>query len=467
MGSIPGMMNVTRWVRLAVVVGCVCGGFLWTAPAAQAQGAKRIRETESKPADYSSKNFLVHTDLPADEAKELLKRLETMLSLISKYWGRPPSGIIEMYVMADLKKWKTGELDPNGVGMVRDGGGLTISRTLSSGNQFLAKAIVYAGADHGTPQHEAVHAYCAQTFGRTGPVWYAEGMAEMGQYWLEGDASVNCHEVVVQYLKQSDPKPLTEIVEPFQFTGDSWQNYAWRWALCHLLANNPNYAPRFRPLGLGLLQDQDMSFESVYGPMAKEISFEYLFFLQHFDRGYRVDLCGWDWKAKFQSLKTSKTFSVTIDAAKGWQASKCTVADDQEYEYSVAGTWRTSADGEQVSADGAADGKGKLVGIIFDDYKLSEPFELGTFGSFTPPESGDLYLRCQDEWTSIANNKGKLGVRIKPKGKGSPLPPPKESTAAAVEPAPADDDETPKKAPAVRKPSKTPAPKKAKAKSAS
>src|SRR5262245_2994783 len=50
---------------------------------------KRGDEAPAGPAQYTSKNFVVNTDLPPDEARDLLKRLETMLTIISKYWGRP------------------------------------------------------------------------------------------------------------------------------------------------------------------------------------------------------------------------------------------------------------------------------------------------------------------------------------------------------------------------------------------
>jgi hypothetical protein len=108
------------------------------------------------------------------------------------------------------------------------------------------------------------------------------------------------------------------------------------------------------------------------------------------------------------------------------------VTDDQEYEYSVSGTWQTSKEGQPVTADGQDDGAGKLVGVIFNDYKLSEPFELGAYGSFKPPMEGDLFLRCQDKWNEIADNKGKLNVRLKVKGKGNPLPMPKDDATAAA-----------------------------------
>ncbi len=386
------------------------------------KAGKRNAEKELGPSvrHYASDNFLVYTDLPEEEAQDLMERLETMLKLISTYWAKPNARMIEMYVVKNLNVWPQGVIPQEGLDHITTGGGVTMSQTSGIVNRLTgetaitnAEAVVYAIADRGTPQHEAVHAYCTQTFGRTGPTWYAEGMAEMGQYWQDKDPSVNCHEVVVQYLKSQQPKELTEITATNQRTGDSWQNYAWRWALCHLLANNPNYAPRFRPLGLALLTDQKTSFEAVYGAMAKEITFEYEFFLKHFDRGYRADLCGWDWKTKFTALRGTATVQNKIDAARGWQPSRLSVKDGAKYAFAVAGTWKLAKEGDDVGPSGNDKGDGKLIGILFDDYQLSEPFDLGDGGEWTAPQDGKLFLRCRDNWCDLADNKGSLTVKWK------------------------------------------------------
>jgi hypothetical protein len=425
--------------RRAVIACLLLALMAFAGTPVPAQSKKSTAASKSKKAptvegiaDYSSRHFLVHTDLSAEEAQDLLKRLETMLSLIAKYWGRPAAGVIEMYVVKDLNKWPAGAITGPGLASIEGQAGVTVGRTITNGTSFVSKATVYAIADRGTPQHEAVHAYCIHAFGRTGPVWYAEGMAEMGQYWRTDDSSVNAHQVVIEYLRAAEPKSLNEIVNAEEFTGDSWQNYAWRWALCHLLANNPNYAPRFRPLGLGLLTEQaDASFERVYGDMAKEITFEYRQFLKHIEKGYRADLCGWNWKTKFKTIRTGAVISVDIEARKGWQPTHVTLIKGEEYEFSAGGTWTLSKDGEPVNADGGDGARGKLVGAVLTDklgeYELGEPFELGTFGTFTAPDGGDLYLRCNENWSEIADNKGKLAVKLKVQGKGAPLAPPKEA----------------------------------------
>jgi hypothetical protein len=185
-------------------------------PRTAAKSARAAKGNKSKPLvtsidgvfDYSSKNFLIHTDLSADEARDLLERLETMLDLIAKYWGRPSVGVIEMYVVKDLHVWPRGAFPDEGWEYLSVGAGVTLGTTLVSGTTFRSKATVYAVADRGTPQHEAVHAYCIHAFGRSGPIWYSEGMAEMGQYWRADDHSVNAEPYVIEYLRLAEPKGL-------------------------------------------------------------------------------------------------------------------------------------------------------------------------------------------------------------------------------------------------------------------
>lgn len=420
--------------RTVAIAGLFCCLMMLSPASAFSQEPKdddRHQPSSVAPRDVRSRNFLLHTDLNDQDAQDLLERLETMLRLISKYWAQPNRKVIECYVVKDLKNWPPGSIAPVGLASIQNRAGVTATTVRTRGRQFDAKSIVYAYADRGTPQHEAVHAYCGQTFGRTGPLWYAEGMAEMGNYWKEGDASVNCHRSVVRYIHSSPPKSLNAIVNSNEVTGDSWQNYAWRWALCHLLANNPNYRQRFRPLGLAMLTGGRASFNGTYGSMAEEISFEYLFFLKHFDIGYRADLIFWDWKTKYSSPRGSRKISSSIRSRAGWQASRCRVKAGTKYEYSATGTWQVDESTELVDADGAAHGTGKLVAAVFDpnEYALGEPFELGTYGAFTAETDGELVLRCNDEWHQIDDgNAGKMTVVIKLEGEGDPLPDPRERT---------------------------------------
>jgi hypothetical protein len=355
-----------------------------------------------------------------------------MLRLISAYWGEPLTGTIECYVVKDLSAWPAGTIEEAGRAKITQGAGITLVETLNRGPQLLAaKAVVYATADRGTPQHEAVHAYCGQTFGRTGPLWYSEGMAELGQYWREGDSSVACPDYVIEYLRSSQPKSVRQIVAedgaaagagPAR-TGDSWQNYAWRWALCHLLDANPNYSARFRPLGLGYLSGAPVSFAETFGPMVPEIEFEYGQFLAHVAPGFRVDLCRWDWGRKFREPREAPIHA-RIAAARGWQPTGAVVRRGRHYDYRAQGTWQIEPQGERITADGRADGAGRLEGVIFHDYALGEPFALAARGTLAPPADGRLYVRCRDRWNELADNTGGVSFAIRAANAGGSRPGP-------------------------------------------
>jgi hypothetical protein len=256
-------------------------------------------------------------------------------------------------------------------------------------------------------------------------------MAELGQYWREGESSVACPQYVIEYLRASRPKSVREIVAedgapgsaPAR-TGDSWQNYAWRWALCHMLDANPNYSARFRPLGLAYLTGAPASFAETFGPMLGEIEFEYRQFLAHVGPGYRVDLCRWDWNRTFREPTVDSPIRARVAAARGWQPSGALVHRGRNYNYSAKGTWQIGPGRDRVAADGLADGAGRLEGVIFHDYKLGEPFALSARGTLAPPADGQLFVRCRDQWNGLADNSGSMAFAIRAATAGGSRPGP-------------------------------------------
>ncbi len=381
--------------------------------APQNQDADAPRSTA--PRDFTTRNFIMHTDLPEDEAREELEKLETMLGLISAYWGRASNAPIEMYVVRDLKNWPEDSLHPTGLAKIKGRAGVTISQKITSGNRFISKAVVYAVAERGVARHEAVHAYCHQAFGTVGPVWYSEGMAEMGQYWVKDDLSVNAHEVVIDYLQESDPRPVAEIVDDAEKnsqTGDSWQSYAWRWALCHVLEVNPNYRRKFRTLGLNYLSGRKIPFDNVFGQEMDQLDFEYRFFLEHLDKGFRVDLCAWDWSKRFTLVSGRRTLTSRISADRGWQPSMAQLRQGETYTVTATGNWKLAKDGDQIPPSGDEQGKGKLQGVLLTEgYQLTEPFDIGAEATFTAKTDGRLYFRCADDWSELEDNSGRIAVK--------------------------------------------------------
>lgn len=371
-----------------------------------------VSDEPLEPRTVRSRHFLLQTDISLRQEKILMEKLERMVGLLSAYFGRKPTGLVQGYVVRDLSQWPPGSLpEPEGIAKIKQGAGICFWRRQGK----RAEATIYTCDDQGVTQHESTHAFCALAFGSTGPTWLAEGVAEMGQYWKADETAVNIGPGVLQYLQRAKPKrTLGEIAVPGRTPAGGWQDYAWRWALCHLLANNPNYSDRFKPLAMALMSGQEgVSFASVYGPVEQQISFEYDQFLANLDLGYEARLCAWQWDQKFAPLRGSRPAKAKILANYGWQASGVRLSAGTKYEVAAEGDWKITPKGKPLSADGDTAGRGQLVGAVLHDFQLSEPFQLGASASFTAPVDGDLYLRCNDAWNGLADNEGQLTVNLR------------------------------------------------------
>jgi hypothetical protein len=410
-------MRGADW-RRAVVVGIL--GFLVACHARETLAQTSEKPEKAKPEarairDVRGRHFLIHTDLSCREADDVVQRLEVLLEYISRYWGQPMRGVIECNVIRNLDEFPVASAAV-GVRGVKTCGGITLMYFHEEGKRHVVKSVVYAAARLEVLRHEVVHAYCHQTFGRVGPVWYSEGMAEMAHYWEEGETGVHADSREIEFLQNSPPNSLATVVSPAQTTGDCWQNYASRWALCHFLYSNPNYAQQFRQLGRGFLAGKDVSFEQTYAATTQELFFEYLFFLKHISRGYRVDLCAWNWRKKFTGLQGGRTQTVVIAAGRGWQPSGLSVRAGKQYEYLASGAWQIAGESEDIDADGDDQHRGRLVGVLMKDRQLGAEFELGAKGSLRLQADGDLYLRCRNAWNELAADSGHVTVKFQLQG---------------------------------------------------
>ncbi len=362
----------------------------------------------SAPRKLNSDHFLLHTDISDREGKILLAKLETMLELVSNYYSVKPRQIIECYVVEELRRWPANFFDEDTIAKISAGEGYTSTRSQGSRR----KSLVYSAANHSIVQHESVHAFCGQNFKTTGPFWYSEGMAELGLHWKPGERAVSTHPAVVDYLRKADRFRLEDILVDERILREGWHDYAWRWSVCHLLANNPNYARDFSRIGHNLMNQSGASFGEVFGDRVNYIKFEYQHFMDLLQNGLRADLIAWNWDVKAKKLNGSRKSTREIVAAGGWQVTPVWLEPDKNYSIQASGEWRLSSGGTTLGPDGLEDGQGKLVGAIFKDFQLSEPFEIGSELEFMPPSEGQLVLRCRDHWGELGDNQGQIKVQI-------------------------------------------------------
>ncbi len=440
-----------RWAVLRVLSAlAVCllvpSPRVWAQPAFQPPRPQAV--AARAPAEYRSRWFQVHTDLPADEAEALLVRLERTLDVASGYWRRAPRQPIQCYVVDDLANWPQRSLPHPAAHLIVAGiGGAIVEPERPNARGSREGTIVYASSRPGIAEHEAVHAYCSQTFGKMGPSWYNEGMAELA--YFEFDVEVRCSPEGIAFLRQPERPPLRGLVnaeQSFQrnsaqilqlisrkqemtapgqqITMKHWtdedqrqvqsvrESYIYGWALCHLLYHNPNYAQRFRGMGRELLSHSDMTFERAFHGMTEEIAFEYQFFLDRIEPGYRVDLCAWQWRPAAGVRETDRGVRMRVNSARGYQSAGLTVSRSHRYHVQSEGTWQLSPESRAITAAGDARGQGRLEAVVMNGYQLSEPVPVAADGTFVAPSDGTLYLRCLDAWHAISDNRGTLTVTI-------------------------------------------------------
>jgi hypothetical protein len=99
--------------------------------------------------------------------------------------------------------------------------------------------------------------------------------------------------------------------------------------------------------------------------------------------------------------------------AAGWQATGILVEHQTRYDVEARGTWQLAPAAAPGSADGDRGGHGRLVAAIFHDFTLTPAIPLGAKATFAPPASGQLFLRCADDWTQLADNEGELAITLR------------------------------------------------------
>jgi hypothetical protein len=332
---------------------------------------------------------------------------------------------------------------------------------------MVAQAIIYATTLSGIVEHEVVHAYCFQAFGRGGPDWYREGMAELFAQQVIPDHQLPGRPETMERLRGAAPIELATVLHnpsyqqlrdsilsgtrPLQFaatdplpafmprlkssldrseridqapTNGKWslddehrleaskQAYAEGWALCYLLYHHPQYRERFQCLGKHMLSGAPVRFEQAFAAVLPEIQFELRQFAEHVQPGYRSELCRWQLRAAPRRLSPGESIGIRVHARRGFQPAEITVQRGDRYQCEAAGRWQTGSEDAETDADGAIDGRGQLVAAVIDDASLAATFPLGRDLTLETNDAGSLYLRCQDALHELEDNRGSILVRL-------------------------------------------------------
>ena len=393
-----------------------------------AQEFAHLSKAPADPRVLKSDHFILHTDASDHQSQMLLARLENMFTALSRYFSKRPSSPIQCYVVEDIEKWAN-KLPPVAAAKIDQRSGVTIVTDGDPMTKGKVSGIVYSCNDHRIVQHESVHAFCVQTFGGLGPVWYAEGIAEVGLYFkpdAEGShKGLQIDPVVIEYLRSTPAPTIAEIISDQQTTGDSWQQYAWRWAMCHFLSFNQNYRSRFRRMSVELMTDAALKksdqtlmksdptaakhFDHTFVRMRAEMDFEFAQFVANLNNGLDANAIRINWALTPKPLTQSQVVSHAIRSDRGWQPVGVEVKKGQVYDLASRGEWKTEAGRDakdprlQVCVLSQVDGR----------FEIGDPIKFSRKGELTADADGQLLLRCDEDLSRLSDNEGKIEVFVR------------------------------------------------------
>ncbi len=292
--------------------------------------------------------------------------------------------------------------------------------------------------------HEATHAFMRHLPGEATdlPLWYLEGMAEMlATHRLADDGTVEFNvmptdrsrfhgferiAIVQRDVKANGVRPLSAIT---RFSAEDFtkvESYAWCWALCRFLDSHPKYRDRFRKIARELTAvpfRQNMA--TLFAPDMKRLQTEWLLFAANVVHGFDFERAQIEFRDGRPITGKGET---TVRSDVGWQSSEILVEAGKRYLVTATGQftladspkpWVSEADGISLQYIGGLP-IGRLPGAVLADegdsstraLSMLEEVPIGNRAEFVALASGTLYLRVNDDWGSLADNRGLFRVTI-------------------------------------------------------
>jgi hypothetical protein len=300
--------------------------------------------------------------------------------------------------------------------------------------------------------HEATHCFVDSVVGKPDATWYAEGIAELFATHVASVPEGGGEAAQAKWHFRAMPGDNDEVpgwgrialiqkavaqgralsvagvrrAPANQFLETEW--YAWCWALATLLDNHPRYRDRFRRLALrGQKEGIDETFEQWYRDDMLRLEEEWQVFVANLEYGYDVERAAIDFGAG-RPLEAGESGKVRVSADRGWQNSAVRLEPGRSYRVRASGryslaeqpkTWWCEPQGISFRY---YEGKplGRLVGAVrsaalFPETGTSgllEILDVGDDAVLESAQGGTLYLRVNDAWGELSDNRGSLEVTI-------------------------------------------------------
>jgi hypothetical protein len=386
---------------------------------------------------YESKRLKLYTDIDPELAQSLPTSVNPLFDALEAYFGPlPPArdgSDFQMtgYLLKEERVFREAGLIPLDLPPFNHG--------RHRANEFWLRDQEYDYYRRHLLMHEVTH--CVMTYlpDTQTPVWYMEGMAEYfathrivdGRFQF-GIMPASPEEVagwgritlIRQAFADNRAKNVADVfaLQPVEYQDP--EPYAWSWALCHFLATHPRYRNRFQQVGREARGPQFMPrLADAYTPDGRELATEWTLFVIHLQYGYDVERSAIDFRSGEPLTEPARTATVAAD--QGWQSSGIKLEKGKSYNVSATGRftladepkpWVSEPQGISIRyADGHP--LGLLLGCLrADDIALGETMlrvlPIGRERTFVAPVTGTLYLRLNDSWSELADNRGEATVAV-------------------------------------------------------
>ena len=385
---------------------------------------------------YESKHLKLYTDIDPVKAKDLPQLVDQAYLAWEAYFGKLPPNPekttfqVTGYLMKDKPLFRRMGLIPNDL--------LPFINGRHRGQEFWMNEQDYDYYRRHLVIHECTHCFMTILPGTTLPLWYLEGMAELfGTHTLDkkGIATfrVMPHNkedfgglgritMIQEAIKEEKFLSLEGLfrLKPNDYLKN--EPYAWSWALCIYFDQHPLYATRFRKLGQSLAGTQfGRNFLKDFGKELPTIRDEWVLFARQLQVGYQHSR-GAIVLQKGKPLQRAHSWKIVANA--GWQCSEIQLEKGKRYRVSAKGRFELAqkpipwiSEPQGISFRYFENRPlGELHGIIHDtNFSQTTPFHYLVIGKqkiFESPADGTLYLRLNDSWSELSDNKGSVAITI-------------------------------------------------------
>jgi len=289
--------------------------------------------------------------------------------------------------------------------------------------------------------HEATHSFMNTLLGACGPPWYMEGVAELlGTHrWKDGRLMLNYMPAnrtevpmwgrvrIVRNAKAAGQRgQLQKVIQYRPFAHREVEPYAWCWTLATLLDRHPKYRTRFRQLYKHVLdRDFNQHFQHLFKDDWQDLSRQWQLLVNGLEYGHDIGRTAVDF-AQGKPLTTSER-TVVISSDRGWQNTGVELQQGSKYQLQASGRYKLGNEPKiwwcepgGISIDYY---RGRPLGILLaaiepsdaagEGTALLEPIVVGLGTTITPKKSSTLFLKINDSPAKLADNDGKLTVKIR------------------------------------------------------